>query len=248
MYRLIFLACCLLLLGAGCKNSTLPTPASSSSAARPAQAAGAKTRFVVVGADESNSYSYRLKLPDLLADFFGKNALPSDSWLVRRIGENSFVDKMNVPLVGVQSLVVLPAVEPAPNNPFNMKQAVRHKRSVDHFNRYKKQIKQSLSKLTIEAEKKTDIFGFLAKCADMKATDIVLFSDMVDTVGRHHQFNLSGARVWVVFFQSRSDAAKHQALQKQWDNKLRELGASQVTFIDPAIGVPILFSEEVKPK
>lgn len=188
---------------------------------------------VVVGIDTTGSYPLLKQVVAPVADFFLRNARPGETWYFRLICNNSYSDRASIPVWKGRGSVTLPHVEPAPTNPFNKQARLQHLVSLKRFEQVRNEVATKIRSLQLRPVRGTDIWGFLAKAQDLQATDIVMFTDLGDTLGwRINKLDLKGTRVWVIVAHSGRDPRVTLKWCRQWEQWLRKAGASQVKFSD----------------
>lgn len=190
-------------------------------------------RKVVVGVDVSSSYYQSVKRAQgFLAAMFKANARPGDTWVFRTIDVGSYADGASIPVYQGRAQVQLPKVPPAPQNPFNRQGRNRHHEQMRAFVRLRDAIAQGIQNAQLSEEKRgTDIYGFLRKAADLKATHIVIFTDLEDNQNQRVDIDLNGATVIVVLLH-RADVKKSRELQQRWTEEFKRMNAGSVTYID----------------
>jgi hypothetical protein len=190
-------------------------------------------RKVVVCVDVSGSYYARVKRAlEFLAKLFKVNARPGDIWVFRTITVGSYADEAGVPVYRGRAHVHLPTVAPAPQNPYNRKGRERHLKELQAFEQTRDAVVQSIQKLKLRIDTDgTDIYGALRKAADLKATHIVLFTDLEDTEKRRTNIDLHSATVYVVLLH-REKVEESVKRQEQWKAEFKQMNAGEVVFID----------------
>lgn len=193
----------------------------------------------VAGLDVSGSYgTFETARTQLLAVL--RAARAGESWQVREISARSYADDA--------SIVVLrmPLRREVAANPWDR----RAKQRIRQANEARlKPVQDALAgleafspeKLPRAVRRRTDIYGFLAKAADVlgraPATTrkvVVLASDLEDTaVQGRVNMDLNAAEVFVIAFESGVDVTATQRLRKHWIGELQRLGAGTLTFLDP---------------
>lgn len=196
----------------------------------------------VAGIDVTGSYTYfetaRARFTQIL-----RRARPGDSWYVRAIGATSYSDEaalltLRLPFAATEAL-----------NPFDRRAKLRQAQRDLQLGRLRTTAIQELEHWNLKTlpsgmRSRTDVYGFLAKAADLFSSApnarhvIVMASDLVDNVRqRGAKIDLRGADVIVVFFQQGVDVVEMQRRRQRWEAELRRLGAGRATFLDASEGI-----------
>jgi len=202
------------------------------------QAAVASERRVLVGIDVTGSYALLRQALPLAAEFFVINAKPGDTWMFRLIERNSYSDRAAIPVLGNKSSVTLPVLPPKPTNPFDKKAKLAYLLRLREVTIIKQKVANALSALKKQPVIGTDIWGFLAKAQDLKVTDIVMFTDLGDTMNRKMPVKLEGVRVWVLGFQSGKDPKEAARRRTYWTDILTKAGVQKIVFHDISQPLP----------
>lgn len=190
-------------------------------------------RTVVVFFDVSSSYySFIQRALQFLAELFKASARAGDIWVFRRINFESYADSASIPVYQGRAMVCLPAVVEPPRNPFNLERRERYLAEQQAFERVRDAVVQGILQAQLKEETRgTDIYGALRKAADLKATHILLFTDLEDNQSRRTDINLNGATVYVVLLH-RADVAKSTETRARWEAELKQMNAGKVVFLD----------------
>lgn len=190
-----------------------------------------KPRSIVVGLDKTGSYALadagRAQVARLI-----HTARPGDKWFIRWIQERSYADN------AILFTLSLPTVPAAPTNPFDSRAKAAWALKMNRINQVKQHAAQRIMQLKPEKAPATDIWGFLAKAAELLADTpadherlIVVVSDLCDTENKRVPLNLKDIQVIVLAFQSGEDPTKTLTLKQAWRAELERGGAS-VRFLD----------------
>jgi hypothetical protein len=195
-------------------------------------------RSVLVGIDVTGSYSLLPQALPLVAEFFVMNAQPGDTWIFRWIERSSYSDRAAIPVFNGKASVTLPSLPDKPSNPFNKREKLAYLLGVRNVVTVKKQVAETLRALRRKPVRGTDIWGFLAKAQDLKVSDIVMFTDLGDTMHNEVPLKLDGVRVWVLGFQSGRNPRETKKRQAYWTDKLKKAGVSAIWFHDISQPLP----------
>jgi hypothetical protein len=195
-------------------------------------------RNVLVGIDVTGSYVLLDQALPLAAEFFFSNAKPGDTWTFRWIEKNSYSDRAVIPVLGTKSSVTLPLLPPKPTNPFDKKAKLTYLLRVQEVMTLKKKVADTLRALRRQPDVETDIWSFFAKAQDLKVTDIVMFTDLEDTMKREIPLKLEGVRVWLLGFQSGKDPKQAAKRRAYWTDVLTKAGVQKVVFHDISQPLP----------
>ena len=204
---------------------------------------------VLVGIDITGSYALLPQALPLVADFFMMNSVPGDTWIFRWIERNSYSDRAAIPVFKGKSSVTLPPLCKPPN-PFDKRGRVKYLLRLREVIAIRKQVTENLKDLTKKAQeirtlqrervRGTDIWGFLIKAQDLGVSDIVMFTDLGDTMRNEMPLRLDGVRVWILGFQSGKKPKETSKRRAYWTSVLRKAGVSEISFFDISEPLPIL--------
>ena len=193
----------------------------------------------VVGMDETSSYDLRGSVMTELENFIFTGLEPGDTFIGRRITDQSYRDlPSNLLLPTPLSLPLINAVRNQGNN----RAVIKHRKAVKQDKLLRLLAIKHLRGLTKIDPPRTDIYGFLAVCSDYfhhfkGARDkvILIASDMKDNCHRQADIDLAGARVFIIGFERDADPRKTKKLQQKWIKDLEGMNASQVVFMPAAL-------------
>ncbi|MFA0783752.1 hypothetical protein [Fervidibacter sacchari] len=188
-------------------------------------------RKVLVGIDVTGSYALLPQALPLAAEFFMMNAMPGDTWTFRWIERDSYSDRAAIPVFKGKSSVLLPSLR-KPSNPFDKRAKLKYLLGVKEVNAIKTQVARNLRALRRQQVRGTDIWGFLAKAQDLKVSDVVMFTDLGDTMRNELPLKLDGIRVWILGFQSGKNPREAAKRRAYWTNVLKRAGVSEIFFFD----------------
>lgn len=190
----------------------------------------------ILGIDESGSYVLRDQTMYIVKKFIINEMQPGDTLYARRITDESYPDIPKNLLL--PKAVRLPELGPEPKNRFDPSAKKKYIKAQRRINLIKKKMIVHIQNRKPLNAPKTDIYGFLAACADRLAysrqyseTLILIFSDMQDNCRRYMKLDLSGARVVILAFQKEVDPAKTKKLREKWIKTFKEMSAKDVTFL-----------------
>lgn len=216
------LAVCLLMVIAGCR----PKPS--------AETAQQLSRVIAVGIDVTGSHVLRDKAPAVLSEVFEASARPGDTWVIRQISQASYSDR--AALLTIQ----LPDTMKEPDNPFDFQEQAEFQARRQRYQQARSEAVSSIRRLRLPPPVRgSDIWGFVAKAADLGATHVLIFSDLGDTVHLRSAQKLNHAEVHV-FFQSGRDPRLAHRRREEWSRWFLEIGAAKVVFHDPNSTTPVI--------
>jgi len=202
---------------------------------------------VLVGIDITGSYALLPQALPLVADFFVMNSMPGDTWIFRWIERTSYSDRAAIPVFKGKSSVTLPPLR-KPSNPFDKRGKVKYLSRLREVIAIRKQVTENLKDLTKKAQeirtlqrervRGTDIWGFLIKAQDLGVSDIVMFTDLGDTMRNEMPLRLDGVRVWILGFQSGKKPKETAKRRAYWTSVLRKAGVSEISFFDISEPLP----------
>jgi hypothetical protein len=189
-------------------------------------------RVIVLGLDETGSYTFRSKAIDIAAGVIGEMQ-PGDVLYVRRITDKSYDDACAVFRLSI------PEVSPPPRNRFNPRERQAWEQGLRMVEMLKAKAVQALKELAPVKAKKTDIIGFLKAAEDRFRIEpsgtfspiVVITSDMQDNRGLKVSLDLVGAEIWIAGFQPTDDPVATGKAKSEWQRKLQAGNASKVTFV-----------------
>jgi hypothetical protein len=193
-------------------------------------------RLFILGIDESGSYVLRDQTMSIVKKFIIKEMQLGDTLFARRITDESYPDIPKNLLL--PKAVILPELDPEPKNRFDPSAKKKYIEAQRRINLIKKKMIVHIQNQKPLDAPKTDIYGFLAACAERLAYSqqytekfILIASDMKDNCRRQMKLDLAGARVMILAFQKETDPAKTKKLREQWIRTLKEMSAKDVTFL-----------------
>lgn len=191
-----------------------------------------RPRFRVCGVDRSGSYNFVPLGLDLCARLIIE-ARGGDVLVIRWISDASlrneeFAARVEVPVTQ------LPDCE---NNPFNPR-CQRERAAINaRVNTLKRDAIQRILALRPDTAQRTDILGFIQAASDAyehapdgAVRELYMATDLLDNVRHTIAPDLRGVRVTVLAFQTDPNPLQTVALRKEWTEKLRRYGATEVTF------------------
>ena len=124
-------------------------------------------RLFILGIDESGSYVLRDQTMSIVKKFIVKEMEPGDTLYARRITDESYPDIPKNLLL--PNAVRLPELDPEPKNRFDPSAKKKYIKAQRRINLIKKKMIVHIQNRKPLNAPKTDIYGFLAACADRLA-------------------------------------------------------------------------------
>lgn len=201
--------------------------------------------IIVVGIDESGSYKLWNQVKKLIMRMI-LQLEPGDIFYIRRITDASYLDNCTI------FRLEIPKIKESDNaNPFDRKAKIRRASVIHQINSLKKEACQRLADLKFTNSRRTDVHGFLVASGDrfnLAPKDfqriLLIASDLKDNVRYKANYDLTGAHVAVIGFQSSKSPAETKKHKAHWIKKLTNAGASKVIFLSVEEKFSVKFFKE----
>ncbi len=244
----VLIPCLVWLLLAGCSwlpaadaddsTSDAPQPDSAQAEASPVEVHGPTVG--VAGLDVSGSYAhFEVARAQLVSTM--RAARGGESWVVREISSRSYTDAASI------AVLKLPRSRMVVSNTYDLRGKAQaqqaNERRLEPARKAIEAVEQfALDKLPRAVRRGTDVYGLLARAAELFARApqgsrrvVVLATDLEDMgVQGRVQIDLGGAEVFVLAFESGPDVGYTQRLKERWTRELARFGSAAPTFLDPS--------------